>query len=59
MWITRLLVDVVVFIAVLTAVPKLMGTLIDLARKLAYSVNGMVRKMFKLDDDRVWRDRGD
>lgn len=59
MWITKFLVDVVVFVAVLTAVPKLMGTLVDLARKMAYWVNGAVRKMFKLDDDRVWRDRGD
>ena len=54
MWFTKILVDAVVFTAVLTAIPKLMGTLIDLARKLANSVNGMVRKMFKLDDQKAW-----
>ena len=54
MWFTKLLVDIVVFVAILGAVPKLIGTMLDLARKLAGSVNGMVRKLFKLDDPKAW-----
>ena len=54
MWLTKLLVDIVIVTVILTAVPKLMGTMIDLARKLANSVNEMLRKMFKLDDKKAW-----
>ena len=54
MWLTKLLADIIVVIIVLTAVPKLMGTVIELARKLGNSINVMVRKMFKLDDPKTW-----
>ncbi|MBP5292063.1 MAG: hypothetical protein J6Y90_05550 [Lachnospiraceae bacterium] len=54
MWFTKLLVDLVVVIAILASIPKLMGTMIDLARKLANSVNGMLRRLFKLDDPKAW-----
>lgn len=57
MWFTKLLVDLVVFIAILASIPKLMGTMIDLARKLANSVNGMLRKLFKLDDPKAWEQK--
>lgn len=54
MWLSKLLVDIVVVIVILTAVPKLLVTLIDLGKKLANSINDMLRKMFKLDDRKAW-----
>ena len=57
MWFTKFLVDIVVFIAILAAVPKLLGTMLDLSRRLANCVNGMVRKLFKLDDPKAWGEK--
>ena len=49
MFFTKLLVDMIIVVAVLAAVPKLMGTLCDLARKMANGLNDGIRKMFRLD----------
>ena len=57
MWLSKLVIDIVIVTLIITAVPKLMGTLIDLGKKLANSVNDMLRKMFKLDDKKAWENR--
>lgn len=49
MFFTKLIVDLIIVIAVMAAVPKLMTTLIDLARKLANGLNDGLRKLFRLD----------
>ena len=54
MWLARFLLDVVVCIGILAAIPKLLGTGVDLIGRIAGSINCMVRKLFRLDDDRAW-----
>ena len=54
MWLSKLVIDIVIVTLIITAVPKLMGTLIDLGKKLANSINDMLRKMFKLDNQKAW-----
>ena len=54
MWLARLLLDVVVCIGLLAAIPKLLGTGVDLIGRISNSVNCMLRKIFRLDDDKAW-----
>jgi len=54
MWLARFLIDVVVCIGILAAIPKLLGTGIDLISRISGSINCMVRKIFQLDNDRAW-----
>ena len=53
MWLARFLLDVIVCIGILAAIPKLLGTGIDLIGRISGSINAMVRKMFQLDNDKV------
>jgi len=54
MWLARFLLDVIVCIGILAAIPKLMGTGLDLIGRISGSINSMVRKIFQLDNDRAW-----
>ena len=54
MLIARFLLDVIVCLVILAAIPKLLGTGLDLIGRIAGSINCMVRKIFRLDDDRAW-----
>lgn len=54
MWLARFLLDVVVCIGILAAIPKLLGTGLDLIGRIAGAINAMVRKIFRLDDDKAW-----
>ena len=54
MWLARFLLDVIVCIGILAAIPKLMGTGVDLISRISGSINCMVRKIFRLDDDKAW-----
>ena len=54
MWLARFLLDVVVCIGLLAAIPKLLGTGVDLISRISGSINCMVRRIFRLDDDRAW-----
>lgn len=54
MWLARFLLDVVVCIGILAAIPKLLGTGIDLISRISGSINCMVRRIFQLDNDRAW-----
>ena len=54
MWLARFLLDVVVGIGILAAIPKLLGTGIDLISRISGSINCMVRRIFQLDNDRAW-----
>ena len=54
MWMARLLLDAIVCIGILAAIPKLMGTGLDLIGRISGSINCMVRKLFRLDDDKAW-----
>lgn len=53
-WFARFLLDVIVCIGILAAVPKLLGTGLDLIGRIAGSINCMVRRIFRLDDDKAW-----
>lgn len=54
MWMARFLIDVIICIGILAAIPKLMGTGLDLIGRISGSINNMVRKIFQLDNDRAW-----
>lgn len=54
MWLARFLLDVIVCIGILAAIPKLLGTGIDLISRISGSINCMVRKLFQLDNDKAW-----
>lgn len=54
MWLARFLLDVIVCIGILAAIPKLMGTGLDLIGRISGAINCMVRKIFQLDNDRAW-----
>ena len=54
MWLARFLLDVIVCIGILAAIPKLLGTGIDLISRISGSINCMVRRIFQLDNDRAW-----
>lgn len=54
MWLARFLIDVIISCGVLVAAFMLFGTGLDLVKRIAGAINTMVRKMFRLDDDKAW-----
>ena len=54
MIIARFILDVAVCLGLLAALPKLLGTFMDLISRISGSINALVRRIFRLDDDRAW-----
>ena len=52
MFIARFLLDVVVCVWLLAAIPKLLSTGVDIVRKMADGTNSVIRKAFQLDKEK-------